>query len=285
MVEADAVAYKRCMQPHLLISIDELATELAKVTVLDVRYKLGGPPGADEFAAGHIPGAAYVDLDRDLAAPRGPGQGRHPLPDAKAFEDAMRRAGVSNERAVVLYDDWGGRASARAWWLLRYFGHPNVRVLDGGWAAWKRAGGEVAIESREPIAGTFTAIPGGMPVVEAGEVRRAGVLIDARAPERFRGDVEPVDPVAGHIPGAVNVPTTSNLDADGKFRTGGELAAEYAKVGATSGADVAVYCGSGVTAAHDVLALEIAGVRAKLYPGSWSEWITDPSRPIARGDS
>jgi thiosulfate/3-mercaptopyruvate sulfurtransferase len=266
-----------------LISIDELATELAKVTVLDVRYKLGGPKGPDEFATGHIPGAAYVDLDADLAAAPGAG-GRHPLPDASAFEAAMRRVGVTNERAVVVYDDWGGRAAARAWWLLRYFGHANVRVLDGDFTVWKRAGGEVATESRAPIAGTFTAVAGKMPIVEAEDVQRAGVLIDARAPERFRGDVEPVDPVAGHIPGAVNVPTTANLDASGRFRSSGELAAEYAKVGATKDADVAVYCGSGVTAAHDVLALEIAGVRAKLYPGSWSGWITDPSRPIARGD-
>ncbi len=268
---------------HPLMSIDELATELAKVTVLDVRYKLGGPAGADEFATGHIPGAAYIDLDTELAAPPGAG-GRHPLPDASVFESAMRRAGVSNERPVVVYDDWGGRAAARAWWLLRYFGHANVRVLDGGWGAWRRAGGEVETETRPPLAGTFTATAGGMPVASPGDVLRAGVLIDARAPERFRGDVEPVDPVAGHIPGAVNVPTTANLDEDGKFRPSGELAAEYAKVGATSGADVAVYCGSGVTAAHDILALAIAGVPATLYPGSWSEWITDPTRPIARGD-
>lgn len=268
---------------HPLISIDELATEIAKVTILDVRYKLGGPPGREDFAAGHIPGAAYVDLDSELAAAPGQG-GRHPLPDASAFESAMRRVGVSNERPVVVYDDWGGRAAGRAWWLLRYFGHSNVRVLDGGLGAWRRAGGEVTTEAREPIAGAFTAVSGGMPVAEAGEVQRAGVLIDARAPERFRGDVEPVDRVAGHIPGAVNVPTNTNLDAEGGFRSSGELAAEYAKVGAVSGADVAVYCGSGVTAAHDVLALEIAGVRAKLYPGSWSGWITDPARPVARGD-
>ncbi len=268
---------------HPLISIDELATELAKVTVLDVRYKLGGPAGEAEFLAGHIPGAAYVDLDRALASPPGAG-GRHPLPDASTFQAAMRSAGISSERAVVVYDDWSGRAAARAWWLLRYYGHRNVRVLDGGWSAWKRAGGEVATESRPPIPGTFTAVPKGMPTVEADEVQKVGVLVDARAPERFRGDAEPVDPVAGHIPGAVNVPTTANLDGDGKFRTGAELASEYAKVGAVLGADVAVYCGSGITAAHDVLALEIAGVRAKLYPGSWSGWITDPSRPIARGE-
>jgi thiosulfate/3-mercaptopyruvate sulfurtransferase len=268
---------------HPLISVDDLAAEVANVTILDVRYKLGGPPGPAEFAAGHIPGAVYVDLDAELAAPPGQG-GRHPMPDPETFVAAMRKAGVSNERAVVVCDDWSARASARAWWLLRYFGHRNVRVLDGGWAAWKRAGGAVSLEPTTPIAGTFDAAAGAMPIVDAAAVPKVGVLIDARAPERFRGDVEPVDAVAGHIPNAVNVPTSANLDADGQFRAASELAAEYARVGAVAGADVAVYCGSGVTAAHDVLALELAGVRAKLYPGSWSQWITDPGRPIARGE-
>jgi thiosulfate/3-mercaptopyruvate sulfurtransferase len=265
-----------------LISVAELAAELAAFTILDVRYKLGGPPGPAALAAGHVPGAVYVDLDRDLAAPAGKG-GRHPLPDAPAFAAAMRGAGVSNARPVVVYDDWEARAAGRAWWLLRYFGHANVRVLDGGWAAWRAAGQPVSTAAAVPPIGDFVATPGGRPVVEAADVPAAGVLIDARAPERFRGDVEPVDPVAGHIPGAVNVPTAANLDAGGRFRAPAELASLYAAVGAVPGADVAVYCGSGVTAAHDVLALELAGVRAKLYPGSWSGWITDPSRPIARG--
>jgi thiosulfate/3-mercaptopyruvate sulfurtransferase len=266
-----------------LISVAELAADLAAFTILDVRYKLGGPPGPAEFAAGHIPGAVYIDLDRELAAPPGKG-GRHPLPDAAAFASAMRAAGVSNARPVVAYDDWGARAAGRAWWLLRYFGHANVRVLDGGWAAWRAAGHPVSTAAALPPAGDFVATPDGMPIVEAADVPAIGVLIDARAPERFRGDVEPVDPVAGHIPGAVNVPTTANLDAGGRFRAPAELASTYAAVGAVPGADVAVYCGSGVTAAHDVLALELAGVRAKLYPGSWSGWITDPARPIARGE-
>ncbi len=265
-----------------LISVPELAAELAAFTILDVRYKLGGPPGPAEFAAGHVPGAVYVDLDRDLAAPAGRG-GRHPLPDATAFASAMRSAGVSNARSIVAYDDWGARAAARAWWLLRYFGHPDVRILDGGWAAWRAAGQPVSAAAVTPPAGDFVATPGGMPVVEAADVPAVAILIDARAPERFRGDVEPVDPIAGHIPGAVNVPTAANLDADGRFRAPAELASTYAAAGAVPGADVAVYCGSGVTAAHDVLALELAGVRAKLYPGSWSGWITDPGRPVARG--
>jgi len=266
-----------------LISVAELAADLIAFTILDVRYQLGGPPGPAEFAAGHVPGAVYVDLDRDLSAPPGEG-GRHPLPDAAAFERAMRRAGVSSSRPVVVYDDWGARAAGRAWWLLRYFGHPNVRVLDGGWAAWRAGRHPVSVAASMAPAGDFVATPGGMPLVEAADVPAVGVLIDARAPERYRGDVESVDPVAGHIPGAVNVPTSANLAADGRFRGPAELASTYAAVGAVPGVDVAVYCGSGVTALVDVIALELAGVRAKLYPGSWSGWVTDPSRPVARGE-
>ena len=277
-----AARYRRGVTSSL-ISVAELAAHPSEFTLLDVRYKLGGPAGPAEFAAGHIPGAVFVDLDRALAAPPGAG-GRHPLPEAAVFAAAMRELGVSGVRPVVVYDDWGARAAARAWWLLRYHGHRDVRVLDGGWGAWRAAGGAVAIEAAAPTPGDFEAVVGGMPIVDADDVPRVGVLIDARAPERFRGDVEPIDPVAGHIPGAVNVPTTANLAADGRFRAPAELAAEYAGVGAVPGADVAAYCGSGVTAAHDVLALELAGVRAKLYPGSWSGWITDPRRPCARGD-
>jgi thiosulfate/3-mercaptopyruvate sulfurtransferase len=275
------MAYRRGVGSPL-ISVDELAAEPSAFTILDVRYKLGGPPGPAEFAAGHIPGAVYVDLDRDLAAPPGEG-GRHPLPAATAFASAMQHAGVCRTRPVVVYDDWGARAAGRAWWLLRYFGHADVRVLDGGWAAWRAAGHPVSTTAPPPPPGDFVATPGGMPLVEAAAVPAVAILIDARAPERFRGDVEPIDPVAGHIPGAVNVPTAANLDDAGRFRPPAELASTYAAVGAVPGADVAVYCGSGVTAAQDVLALELAGVRAKLYPGSWSGWLTDPSRPVARG--
>lgn len=266
-----------------MISVAELAADLAAFTILDVRYKLGGPPGLAEFAAGHIPGAVYVDLDRELAAPAGTG-GRHPLPDATVFVSAMRNAGVSNARPIVAYDDWGARAAGRLWWLLRYHGHVDVRVLDGSWPAWRTAGQPVSTAAAMPPVGNFVSTPGGMPVVEAADVPAVGTLIDVRAPERFRGDVEPVDPIAGHIPGAVNVPTTANLDADGRFRAPAELASTYAAVDAVPDADVAVYCGSGVAAAQTVLALELAGVRAKLYPGSWSGWIADPSRPIARGE-
>jgi thiosulfate/3-mercaptopyruvate sulfurtransferase len=265
-----------------LISAQELAAALGTVTVLDVRYRLGGPPGAGEYAAGHVPGAAFVDLDADLAAPPGEG-GRHPLPRTDVFETAMRAAGVCNDRPVVVYDDWDGHAAARCWWLLRYHGHGGVRVLDGGWPAWTAAGGDAESGAGEAVApGDFTAAPGAMPVVDAETVRDVDVLIDARAPERYRGEVEPVDPVAGHIPGAVNVPTARNLTEQGTFRPAAELRAAYDEVGALAGGVVAAYCGSGVTAAHDVLALEVLGVRAALYPGSWSGWITDPARPVER---
>jgi thiosulfate/3-mercaptopyruvate sulfurtransferase len=268
-----------------LIDAEELKATQGFVTVLDVRYQTGGPAGADEFARGHIPGAVYVDVDAELAAAPGAG-GRHPLPEPRHFITAMRRHGVGSDRPVVVYDDWGGRAAARAWWLLRDYGHANVRLLDGGWSAWQAAGGAVEIgASAPPPAGDFDGKPGAMPVVGADDLAAVAVLIDSRAPERFRGEVEPIDPVAGHIPGAVNVPTTRNLDNHGHFRDRHELAHVYEAVGATPGAEVAAYCGSGVTAAHDVLALEIAGIRAALYAGSWSHWITDPERPIQTGQS
>ena len=263
-----------------LIGVEELRDALDEVTLLDVRYATSGPSGVEEHRRGHLPGAVHVDLDRDLAGAPGAG-GRHPLPDPAAFEQAMRRVGVSRDRPVVVYDDWGARAAARAWWLLRFCGHPDVRVLDGGLGAWTAAGGPLQTGDVAPAPGDFVAQPGQLPVVEAADVPQVGVLIDARAPERYRGEVEPIDPVAGHIPGAVNVPTTSNLQPDGRFRSCDELAEVYRSVGAVAGADVAAYCGSGVTAAHDVLALELAGVRAALYPGSWSEWVTDPDRPVA----
>ncbi|NYJ01060.1 thiosulfate/3-mercaptopyruvate sulfurtransferase [Nocardioides thalensis] len=268
-----------------LISAAELSDLLGTVTVLDVRYRMGGsgPSGREAFAAGHVPGAAYVDLDTALAAPPGAG-GRHPLPEPEAFAAAMRAAGVRREVPVVVYDDWAGHAAARCWWLLRHHGHRDVRVLDGAWPAWTASGGAVETGPGGPVApGDFVAEPGRQPVVDADEVRDVDVLVDARAPERFRGETEPVDPVAGRIPGAVNVPTARNLAADGRFRDLAGLRAAYDEVGALGGGTVAVYCGSGVTAAHDVLALDLLGVRAALYPGSWSGWITDPERPVERG--
>jgi len=264
-----------------LVRAAELAGLLDSVTVLDVRYRMGGPDGLEEYAAGHVPGAAYVDLDTDLADAPGP-RGRHPLPAVETFEAAMRRVGVDGDRPVVVYDDWQGRAAARCWWLLRFHGHPDVRVLDGGWPAWLAAGGEAETGEVREAPGSFTARPGHAPVIEADDVltfAASHTLVDARAPERFRGEVEPIDPVAGHVPGAVNVPTEANLREDGTFRTPEELREVYGAA-MRDGGEVAAYCGSGVTAAHDVLALAVAGIDAALYPGSWSEWVADPSRPV-----
>lgn len=263
-----------------LISVGELRDALGSVTVLDVRWQLGGPE-PEAYAAGHVPGAAFVDLDADLAGPPGTA-GRHPLPTPEAFAQAMRRSGVDAGRPVVVYDDWSGMAAARAWWLLRYHGHPQVRVLNGGWVAWTAEGGPVEAGTAPVARGSFAGAPGAMPVVTAEELAGVGVLVDARAPERFRGEVELLDPVAGHIPGAVNVPATWNQDNHHHLKGATELAEVYAAVGAVPGASVAAYCGSGVTAAQTVLALELTGVSAALYPGSWSEWVADPERPVAR---
>lgn len=265
-----------------LISVAELRALLGSVTVLDVRYRMGAVAGLPEFARGHVPAAVYVDLDADLAAPPGDG-GRHPLPDTETFQAAMRRAGVSADRPVVVYDDWSGLAACRAWWLLKFHGHRDVRVLDGAWSAWLQSGEVVQAVTVSPDPGDFTARPGAMSVVDVGDVLDVAVLVDARAPERFRGETEPIDSVGGHIPGAVNVPTTTNLGADGRFRSADELRALYAAAGVTGKEEVAAYCGSGVTAAHNILAMELADIRAALYPGSWSGWITDPARPITSG--
>jgi thiosulfate/3-mercaptopyruvate sulfurtransferase len=254
-------------------------------TVLDVRWSLGGPPGRDLYLEGHIPGAVYVDLDTELAAPAGAG-GRHPLPSAEVFGEAMRAAGVSGSRPVVVYDAGNSVAAARAWWLLRYFGHPDVSVFDGGFGGWLAAG--LAIERDVPRVepGDFVPHAGGMPLLDAGAaaaVARDGVLLDARAPERFRGDSEPIDPVAGHIPGAVNLPGDDLVDASGRFLDADTLRERFGGAGAHAGVAVGAYCGSGVAAAHEVLALEVAGIPAALYVGSWSEWISDPGRPVATG--
>ena len=274
------------MSPSPLITPRQLSELDGPVTVLDVRWKLGGPPGREEFLRGHIPGAAYVDLETDLAGPAGD-RGRHPLPEPEHFEAAMRRCGVRAGVPVVVYDAVGGSSAARCWWLLRHHGHPSVSVLDGGWPAWLAAGGAVEEGATEPEAGDFVAAPGAMPVLDAdgaARVARDGVLLDARAPERFRGETEPVDPVAGHIPGAVNVPSTQNLtEAGGRFKDAAALTAVYEHAGVRPGRQVAVYCGSGVTAAHDVLALESLGIDAALYPGSWSEWVAQGDRSVATG--
>ncbi|MEU8354254.1 sulfurtransferase, partial [Streptomyces sp. NPDC048845] len=247
--------------------------------------QLGGPPGRPAYEAGHIPGAVYVDLDTELAGKPGPA-GRHPLPDTGVFQAAMRRAGVSADREVVVHDGGQGWAAARAWWLLRWAGHPSVRVLDGGLAAWTAAGGELTTEETRPAEGDFTVVPDSVPRLtadEAAELARTGVLLDARSGERYRGETEPIDPVAGHIPGAVSAPTTDNVTGDGRFRPAGELAERFRALGLTAGTPAGVYCGSGVSAAHEILALAVAGVPAALYVGSWSEWCSDPARPVATG--
>jgi thiosulfate/3-mercaptopyruvate sulfurtransferase len=275
-----------------LISATVLRSLLPTVAVLDVRWQLGRSDGHQQYLAGHIPGAVYVDLETDLSDPPADPpdeRGRHPLPDPDRFAAAMRRCGVSQNRPVVVYDDTAGTAATRAWWLLRYHGHPDVGVLDGGWSWWLREGGPIERGATEqtgetgPRPGDFRSRPGRLPVLDAvgaARVARAGVLLDARAPERFGGEVEPVDPVAGHIPGAVNVPTTANL-ADGRFRSLAELGEAYAA--ASDAAEIGVYCGSGVTATHDLFALHLLGRAAALYAGSWSGWVSDPERPVATG--
>lgn len=272
-----------------LCGVDELAADLASGTppvVLDVRWRLAGPPTAELYAAGHLPAAVAVDLGTDLSRPRRPGEGRHPLPDPGALQATLRRWGVAEGGAVVAYDDGDGSSAARAWWLLRWAGIRAVRVLDGGYAAWTERGLPVITDVPAPEPGDVLVRPGGMPVLDAAgaaEVARTGVLLDARAAERYRGETEPIDPVAGHIPGARSAPTTGNV-AEGRFRSPAELRDRFAALGVRPDRPVGAYCGSGVTAAQVVLALELAGTSAALYPGSWSEWVADPARPVATGD-
>lgn len=269
----------------------ELAAALAGAsppTLLDVRWTVGLPPGngLPAYREGHLPGALFVDLDAELAGPPG-ARGRHPLPDRAAFEAAMRRHGVSAARPVVAYDQGDDVGAARAWWTLGYFGHPDVRVLDGGLAAWVAAGLPLSADVPAPAPGDFDAVPGGRTMLDAeqaAEVARGGVLLDARTLVRYRGEQEPIDPVAGHIPGAVSAPTTDNMDPRrGTLLPAEALRARFAALGVGAGTPVGAYCGSGVTAAHEVLALEAAGIPAALYVGSWSDWITDPSREVATG--
>jgi thiosulfate/3-mercaptopyruvate sulfurtransferase len=271
-----------------LIQPEELAAKAGSAAaplLLDVRWQLGGPPGRDVYLAGHLPGAVFVDLDRDLAGPPGEG-GRHPLPDPAGFQAAMRRCGVRGDRGVVVYDQRDGSSAARAWWLLSHHGHQDVRVLDGGYDGWVACGLRVTTEVPEPEPGDLRALPGRRPLLDAAgaaEVAGAGVLLDARTAVRYRGEQEPVDPVAGHVPGARSAPAGDNLAADGRFRSPQELRARFAGLGVREDVPVAAYCGSGVTACQAVLALEVAGFQPALYAGSWSQWITDPTRPVATG--
>ncbi|WP_353807769.1 sulfurtransferase [Agromyces sp. SYSU T00194] len=275
----------------VLITPESLADALAGAAppvVLDVRWSLAEPDGRPAYRAGHVPGAVFVDLETELArADHAPADGRHPLPDEDAFTASMRRWGIRPGAAVVAYDDLGGQSAARAWWLLRHAGVADVRLLDGGLAAWTGAGLPLEHGWAEPVPGDATARFGHLPVVDidgAERMPRGGVLLDARAAERYRGEVEPVDPLAGHIPGAASAPTAGNLDADGRFLPAAALRDRYAALGVEPGRPVAAYCGSGVTASHVVAALAIAGFDAALYPGSWSQWANTPGRPVATRD-
>ncbi len=280
--------------PKPLISVEALSERLGQVRLLDVRFDLARPDaGAQDFLRGHLPGATHVHLDHDLSA-KGVPQiavcgGRHPLPNRAQVAALASRLGVTPSTPVVVYDAQGGMFAARLWWMLKWIGHDAVAVLDGGWPAWVASG-------REQVSGEAAAVPAvaayplsdepGCRTVTAGELlaqldRRT--VLDARAPERYRGDVEPLDPVAGHIPGALNRPFSLNLGADGRFLPPDVLRAAFAQV-AEGPPDWIHQCGSGVTACHNLLAMAVAGwPMGVLYPGSWSEWCADPARPVARG--
>lgn len=302
---------------NILITAPELAEALgagtldgAPVRILDVRWRLDRPDGRPAFAAGHIPGAVYVDLENELAAhvPAGqaPVDGRHPLPSVEALQVSARAWGVDDGDAIVVYDDLKNMSSARAWWLLRWAGVADVRLLDGALDAWTAAGlpletgasGDVDVDgaAAQPGAsrretshrGAVTLSPGHLPTIDIEEASRwpsSGTLLDARATERYRGDVEPIDPRAGHIPGAVSTPTAANVDAAGRFLSPEALRERFAAAGIAEDTPVATYCGSGVTAAHNAVALTLAGFDPALYPGSWSEWSNRPDRPAATGDA
>ncbi|MEK8030310.1 sulfurtransferase [Ideonella sp. DXS29W] len=283
--------------PTALISAQDLLARLngsaTRPVLLDCGFDLTDvQAGERAYAAGHLPGARYAHLDRDLSGPktaRGSiDGGRHPLPTPEAFAATLGSWGIGADTPVVAYDAHGGPYAARAWWLLRWLGHRDVAVLDGGLAAWQAAGGPIdTLPFVSPAESTpYPHRAPGMPTVTAGEVLAAlgsAVVVDARAPERFRGDVEPLDAQAGHIPGARNRFFKDNLDASGRFKPASELRDAFAALG-VSADNVIHQCGSGVTACHNLLAMEAAGMAgARLYPGSWSEWSADPTRPVARG--
>ncbi|MBI3217822.1 MAG: sulfurtransferase [Mycobacterium sp.] len=279
------------MAAPVLISVDQLAQRLSSESVhlLDVRWTVTAPDGRAAYLEGHLPGAIYVDLDSELSDHSVQGRGRHPLPTPSALQRSARRWGLRPGEPVVVYDDWNGQAAARAWWLLRAAGLSDVLILDGGWSAWTRAGlptetGDITAEPGTLTIDTLTSLAS----VDADTVAvqalsdDSGVVLDARAAARYRGDEEPLDARAGHIPGAVSAPTAENVTADGTFRNADDLRARFDALGAGNG-PVTVYCGSGVTATHQIAALAIAGFDAALYPGSWSEWSSQPDRPVATG--
>lgn len=273
-----------------LISPPALADLLddPSLRIADTRFDLKTPTaGRDAYAEGHVPGAIYFDLDEDLSSPPGPGTGRHPLPDMAAFAAKLGARGIGNEHRVVVYDDAGGLFAGRLWWMLRYAGHDRVQLLDGGLAAWCAFGGRITVEAPTYLETTFGLdLRPEMAVDKAYVARNLDnpdvLLVDARAAERFRGEIEPLDPQAGHIPSAVNRPFADNL-RDGRFLPPEDLRKRFEMLAEAE--DVVVYCGSGVSATHDVLAMEEAGLPLpKLYVGSWSEWSRDPDAPVARGE-
>lgn len=272
-----------------LITAAELATLLddrRDVRLLDVRWRLDEPEGRPAYLDGHLPGAVYVDLDHELARRGGdPRDGRHPLPSRDKLQEAARRWGLRDGDIVVAYDDVHSVAAARAWWVLTRSGVADVRVLDGGLRAWLVAGGRLYTGDVQPPRGTVVLdeIRAGLAVIDDVEDwPRAGVLLDVRAADRYRGDIEPMDPVGGHIPGAVNLPTTVHLEA-GRFRDPDSIRAAFASVGVAPGVSTAAYCGSGIAACHTALAGEIAGIEITVYPGSWSQWSNSRGRLIATG--
>jgi thiosulfate/3-mercaptopyruvate sulfurtransferase len=259
------------------------------ITILDVRWRLDEPDGRAAYLQGHLPGAVYVSLDEELSDHTIAGRGRHPLPSGRSLEAAARRWGIRQDGLVVVYDDWNRAGSARAWWVLTAAGLANVRILDGGLSAWRSAGGSLETGPVSPRPGNVTVLhddlyAGSRPTLTAQQSGAGNVtLLDARAPERFRGDVEPVDAVAGHIPGAKNIPSGALLADDGTFLANGALAQLFSNHGVDRDARVGAYCGSGVTATIAIAALAATGCDAALFPGSWSEWSSDPSRPVGRG--
>ena len=275
--------------PGPLVSVDWLAANVTDpaLRIADVRWSLSGPPGRDRYAGGHLRGAVFLDADRELSSP-GEGPGRHPVPSAAKLATVLGGAGIGDDHVVVAYDDAGGSIAARLWWLYRHFGHDgDCAVLDGGIAAWTDAGN--ALTSDAPVHPAATWTPG-MPaddLVGTDEVAAMlggdALLLDARAAERYRGETEPIDPRAGHIPGAVSAPFISNLGPDGRFLDADALREGYGSLGAYE-RPVVAYCGSSLSATHDLLAMALAGIDGgRLYEGSWSHWSSDPSRPGATG--
>lgn len=275
---------------RVLITAAELMRRLSageRPAILDVRWRLDATDGREAFAAGHIPGAVYVSLEEELSDHAVSGRGRHPLPSGADLERAIRRWGIDTGRPVIVYDDWNRAGSARAWWVLTAAGLPDVRILDGGLSQWLAAGGDLQCGDSVPTPGNLSLTHtdlynGARATLTADDIAagKVGTVLDARAPERFRGDTEPVDPVAGHIPGAVNVPSTSLLADGGAFLDDAALRSRFAGL---SG-EIGVYCGSGVTAAVVLAGLAVAGIDGALFPGSWSQWCAEAGRATATGD-